>query len=87
MYQACYYHRITLVQYFHLFATNILKYCIIDILEFNNKGEHPRLGAMDVCPFIPVKGVSMDECIKCANQCAQKLADELGLPCESFFEK
>ena len=31
------------------------------------KGEHPRVGAMDVCPFVPVSGVTMDDCVACAN--------------------
>jgi len=29
-----------------------------------HKGEHPRFGAMDVCPFIPVSGVTMEECVE-----------------------
>ncbi|MEQ2179890.1 hypothetical protein GOODEAATRI_029910, partial [Goodea atripinnis] len=32
-----------------------------------HSGEHPRTGALDVCPFIPVQNVSMDECVHCAN--------------------
>src|SRR5688572_25458640 len=32
-----------------------------------HQGEHPRLGALDVCPFVPVSGVSMDDCIACAH--------------------
>ena len=30
----------------------------------NHKGEHPRMGATDVCPFVPVAGVTMEDCIK-----------------------
>lgn len=43
-------------------------------------GEHPRLGALDVCPFIPVQGVEMEECIFCARKFAEKLAAELKVP-------
>lgn len=43
-------------------------------------GEHPRTGAMDVCPFIPVQNVSMDDCVQCANVFGEKLADMLHVP-------
>ena len=43
-------------------------------------GEHPRLGALDVCPFIPVQGVTMEECIECAKEFGERLAMELGVP-------
>lgn len=38
---------------------------------------------MDVCPFIPVQNVSMDDCIRCANIFGEKLADMLHVPGES----
>jgi glutamate formiminotransferase/formiminotetrahydrofolate cyclodeaminase len=43
-------------------------------------GEHPRLGAMDVCPFIPVTGVSMDDCVALAETFARRAAEELRVP-------
>ena len=43
-------------------------------------GEHPRLGAMDVCPFIPVKNVTMEDCVECAKEFGERLAMELGVP-------
>ncbi|XP_028968997.1 LOW QUALITY PROTEIN: formimidoyltransferase-cyclodeaminase-like [Galendromus occidentalis] len=45
-----------------------------------HKGEHARLGALDVCPFIPVRGVEMEECIYCACKFAEKLSSELRVP-------
>ncbi|KAJ1070650.1 hypothetical protein K5549_003629 [Capra hircus] len=48
-----------------------------------HRGEHPRMGALDVCPFIPVRGVTMDECVLCAQAFGQRLAEELGVPGES----
>jgi len=45
-----------------------------------HKGEHPRLGALDVCPFIPVSNATMDDCVECANNFGKRVADELGLP-------
>ena len=44
------------------------------------KGEHPRVGAMDVCPFVPVAGVTMDECVRLANEFGERAAAELGIP-------
>ncbi|MDC1068287.1 glutamate formimidoyltransferase, partial [Candidatus Kapabacteria bacterium] len=44
-----------------------------------HKGEHPRMGAMDVCPFVPVANVSMEECVDCSKKFAEKAANELGL--------
>ena len=38
------------------------------------------MGALDVCPFIPVRGVTMDECVLCAQAFGQRLAEELGVP-------
>ncbi len=43
-------------------------------------GEHPRFGAMDVCPFVPVSGVSMAECVAAAKRFAQQASAELGIP-------
>lgn len=45
-----------------------------------HKGEHPRLGALDVCPFVPVQGVEIEECIYCARKFGEKLAAELKVP-------
>lgn len=45
-----------------------------------HKGEHPRFGAMDVCPFIPVAGVTMEECAQIAKRFAARAAEELSVP-------
>jgi glutamate formiminotransferase/formiminotetrahydrofolate cyclodeaminase len=44
------------------------------------KGEHPRLGAMDVCPFVPVSDATMDDCVALANDFGRRTAAELGVP-------
>src|SRR5436190_21684840 len=44
-----------------------------------HKGAHPRMGATDVCPFIPVSEVSWDEAIACANKLGKRVGDELGI--------
>ncbi len=43
-------------------------------------GEHPRLGATDVVPFVPIAGVSLDDCIELASLLGQRVGDELGIP-------
>ena len=45
-----------------------------------HKGAHPRMGATDVCPFIPVTNVSLEEAIACANRLAKRVGDELKIP-------
>ncbi len=45
-----------------------------------HKGEHPRMGAMDVCPFVPVANVSMEECVEISKEFARRAAEELGVP-------
>ena len=45
-----------------------------------HKGEHPRIGAIDVVPFIPIKDISIDECIKISEQYGKTIADELNVP-------
>jgi glutamate formiminotransferase/formiminotetrahydrofolate cyclodeaminase len=42
-------------------------------------GEHPRIGATDVCPLIPVKGVTAEECIAIANSLGKRVGDDLGV--------
>ncbi|XP_037014097.2 formimidoyltransferase-cyclodeaminase isoform X5 [Artibeus jamaicensis] len=51
-----------------------------------HKGEHPRMGALDVCPFIPVRGVGMAECVLCAQAFGQRLAEELSVPVYLYGE-
>ena len=43
-------------------------------------GEHPRMGATDVCPLIPINNVTVDECIEYSHQLAQKVAKKLNIP-------
>lgn len=43
-------------------------------------GEHPRMGAMDVCPFVPVANVTMEECVEVSKKFAARAAEELGIP-------
>ncbi len=51
---------------------------LIDLTR--HKGEHPRMGATDVVPFIPVAGTTMDDCVGLAGRLAERLAAELSIP-------
>jgi glutamate formiminotransferase/formiminotetrahydrofolate cyclodeaminase len=44
------------------------------------KGEHPRMGATDVCPFVPITGVTMEECAELARRLGKRVAEELKIP-------
>ncbi|PID80748.1 glutamate formimidoyltransferase [bacterium DOLZORAL124_64_63] len=50
------------------------------------KGAHPRHGATDVCPFVPVRGVSMEECAAIARQVGQRIGTELEIPVYLYEE-
>jgi len=43
-------------------------------------GEHPRVGAMDVCPFVPISGVTLEDCVSLARRLGERVAGELGVP-------
>jgi len=45
-----------------------------------HSGEHPRQGAVDVCPFVPVAGVTMDDCVVLAQRLGERVGEELGIP-------
>jgi glutamate formiminotransferase / formiminotetrahydrofolate cyclodeaminase len=51
---------------------------LIDLRE--HKGEHPRMGATDVVPFVPISGISMEECVKLAESLAKRIGEELQIP-------
>jgi glutamate formiminotransferase/formiminotetrahydrofolate cyclodeaminase len=45
-----------------------------------HSGAHPRMGATDVCPFVPVEGVTMDDCVAIARRLGERVGGELGIP-------
>jgi glutamate formiminotransferase/formiminotetrahydrofolate cyclodeaminase len=51
-----------------------------------HKGEHPRVGACDVCPFVPVQGVTMRDCIEIARRVGKRVGDELEVPVFLYAE-
>ncbi|MCE1195697.1 glutamate formimidoyltransferase [bacterium] len=52
-----------------------------DLIDMaSHSGAHPRIGALDVCPFVPVSGISIEECAGLAREFGERLAAELGVP-------
>jgi glutamate formiminotransferase/formiminotetrahydrofolate cyclodeaminase len=51
-----------------------------------HKGAHSRIGATDVCPFVPVSGVTMEECVELARELGKRVAAELGIPVYLYEE-
>jgi glutamate formiminotransferase / formiminotetrahydrofolate cyclodeaminase len=51
---------------------------VIDMRKHH--GEHPRMGACDVCPFIPIANATMADCMACAQQLGQRVGNELSIP-------
>ncbi|MBS1617006.1 MAG: glutamate formimidoyltransferase [Bacteroidetes bacterium] len=45
-----------------------------------HKGEHPRFGATDVCPFIPIANATMEDCIACAKKLGERVGSKFGIP-------
>jgi glutamate formiminotransferase / formiminotetrahydrofolate cyclodeaminase len=61
-------------------AVNACK-CAAQMIDMTtHKGEHPRLGAIDVVPFVPVKNASMEECVKISEVFGERIAKELNVP-------
>ena len=58
-----------------------------DLIDLNHhRGEHPRMGATDVVPFVPVRGVTMQECVDLARQLGERVGRELAIPVYLYEE-
>ena len=57
---------------------------VIDMSK--HKGAHPRMGATDVCPFVPVSGVTMEDCAELARKLGKRVGEELGIPVYLYEE-
>ncbi len=57
---------------------------VIDMSK--HKGEHPRMGATDVCPFIPISNITMEETVEYAKKLAKRVGEELGIPTYLYEE-
>ncbi|MBP1661870.1 MAG: Glutamate formiminotransferase [Thermoplasmatales archaeon] len=59
----------------------------VELIDMNkHKGEHPRMGAIDVVPFIPITEVGMSECIQLANDFAKEFSEKTNVPCYLYEE-
>jgi len=67
-------------------AFQFAKACVEKIDMTKHEGAHPRMGAVDVIPFTPVKDVSMDECIELSKKVAERIWTELGMPVTLYEE-
>jgi len=55
--------------------------CASEILDMSeHTGTHPRIGATDVCPFIPISEVTIEECVELTHQLAQRIGEQLKIP-------
>jgi len=53
----------------------------MELIDLNyHKGEHPRMGALDVAPFIPIMDTTIEECIELAKKLGRRIGEELGIP-------
>jgi glutamate formiminotransferase len=53
----------------------------VELIDLNrHTGEHPRMGALDVLPFVPIKGVTMTDCVALARRAGERIARELRVP-------
>ncbi len=55
---------------------------LIDMRQHH--GAHPRIGATDVLPIVPVSGITLEECAEISRQLAKRIADELNIPCYCY---
>src|SRR2546427_11239121 len=59
----------------------------IELIDLNvHRGEHPRIGALDVCPFVPIFGVTMEDCVAIARAVGERIAKELKVPVYLYEE-
>ena len=67
-------------------AFQFAKACVEKIDMTKHEGAHPRMGAVDVIPFNPVKDVAMEECIELSKKVAERIWNELGMPVTLYEE-
>ncbi|MDY0318075.1 MAG: glutamate formimidoyltransferase [Candidatus Izemoplasmatales bacterium] len=64
----------------------MVEVCLVEIDLNNHTGEHARMGAIDVIPFIPISDVTMKECVEYANILAERIAATYDIPCFTYAE-
>ncbi len=59
----------------------------VELIDLNvHRGEHPRIGALDVCPFVPISGATMDDCVTIARVVGERIATQLKVPVYLYEE-
>ncbi|AGM99133.1 glutamate formimidoyltransferase [Streptococcus iniae] len=61
-------------------AFQLIKYASETIDMTKHQGEHPRMGATDVCPFVPIKEITTEECVEISKKVAERVNTELNIP-------
>ncbi len=61
-------------------AFKLVKYASENIDMTKHQGEHPRMGATDVCPFVPIKDVTVEEAVEISKKVAERINSELDIP-------
>lgn len=61
-------------------AFQLIKYASENIDMTKHQGEHPRMGATDVCPFVPIKEITTEECVEISKKVAERVNTELHIP-------
>ena len=61
-------------------AISLAKYAAANIDLTTHKGEHPRMGAVDVIPFVPIKNVTMEECVELSKEVGEAVFAQAGIP-------
>ena len=61
-------------------AFHLIKEAAASIDMRQHQGEHPRMGATDVCPLVPVSGITLEEAAEYAHQLGKRVGEELGIP-------
>src|SRR3989442_6627279 len=64
----------------------LVERAVADIDLRTHRGEHPRLGAVDVIPFVPIEGVTMDECVALAKKTGTAIAERFHVPVYLYEE-
>lgn len=60
---------------------------VLELIDMNTQsGEHPRMGAIDVIPFIPIEGITMEECVVFANETSKKINEAFDIPIFMYAE-
>jgi glutamate formiminotransferase len=61
-------------------AFRVARACVTEIDLRTHRGAHPRMGALDVCPFVPLRGMAMEACVGLARDLGARVGSELGVP-------